>query len=73
MATEVLKSVALMDASFQFGDVGVLLNMNPKNKSIADVLADVTNGDIDAVDTRSSTTPPGWTCCLHRPARRWPS
>jgi pilus assembly protein CpaE len=44
-------SVALMDASFQFGDVGVLLNMNPKNKSIADVLADVNNGDIDAVDT----------------------
>jgi pilus assembly protein CpaE len=44
-------SVALMDASFQFGDVGVLLNMNPKNKSIADVLADVNNGDVDAVDT----------------------
>jgi pilus assembly protein CpaE len=44
-------SVALMDGSFQFGDVGVLLNMNPKNKSIADVLADVNNGDIDAVDT----------------------
>jgi pilus assembly protein CpaE len=40
-----------MDGSFQFGDVGVLLNMNPKNKSIADVLADVNNGDIDAVDT----------------------
>jgi pilus assembly protein CpaE len=44
-------SVALMDGSLQFGDVGVLLNMNPKNKSIADVLADVNNGDIDAVDT----------------------
>jgi pilus assembly protein CpaE len=42
--------VALVDASFQFGDVGVLLNMNPKNKSISDVLADVSNGDVDAVD-----------------------
>jgi pilus assembly protein CpaE len=50
MASELHKSVALMDASFQFGDVGVLLNMNPKNKSISDVLADVTNGDVDAVD-----------------------
>jgi pilus assembly protein CpaE len=44
-------SVALMDASFQFGDVGVLMNMNPKNKSIADVLADVNNGDTDALDS----------------------
>jgi pilus assembly protein CpaE len=51
MASEMNKSVALMDASFQFGDVGVLLNMNPKNKSISDVIADVNNGDIDAVDT----------------------
>src|SRR5262249_47272491 len=48
---ELGSSVALMDASFQFGDVGVLLNMNPKNKSVADVLADINNGDIDALDT----------------------
>jgi len=41
------RSVALMDASFQFGDVGVLLNLNPKNKSIVDVLGDVGNGDVD--------------------------
>ncbi|MEA2622366.1 MAG: pilus assembly protein CpaE [Chloroflexota bacterium] len=51
MAAELHRSVALMDASFQFGDVGVLLNMNPKNKSISDVLADVANGDVDAVDS----------------------
>jgi pilus assembly protein CpaE len=50
MAAELHRSVALVDASFQFGDVGVLLNMNPKNKSISDVLADVSNGDVDAVD-----------------------
>src|SRR4051812_1298244 len=35
-ATELGKSVVLVDGSFQFGDVGVLLNLNPKNKSIAD-------------------------------------
>ena len=50
-ASELHKSVALLDASLQFGDVGVLLNMNPKNKSIVDVLPDVANGDVDAVDT----------------------
>ena len=30
--------VALVDGGLQFGDVGVLLNLNPKNQSIADVL-----------------------------------
>jgi pilus assembly protein CpaE len=34
------RSVALMDASFQFGDVGVLLNLNPRNKSVVDVLGE---------------------------------
>ncbi len=51
LASEMHKSVALMDASFQFGDVGVLLNMNPKNKSISDVIADVSDGNVDAVDS----------------------
>src|SRR5687768_5171363 len=36
-ATELGKKVVLVDGSFQFGDVGVLLNLNPKNKSIADL------------------------------------
>src|SRR5215207_5573460 len=30
-ATELNQKVVLIDASFQFGDVGVLLNLNPKN------------------------------------------
>ena len=30
--------VALFDANFQFGDVGVLLNLNPRTKSIADAV-----------------------------------
>jgi pilus assembly protein CpaE len=50
LASEMGKSVALVDASLQFGDVGVLLNLNPKSKSIVDVLGDVGNGDIDQVD-----------------------
>ncbi len=50
-AAELGKKVVLVDASFQFGDVGVLLNLNPKNKSIADVLPDLTNGDIDVMDS----------------------
>jgi pilus assembly protein CpaE len=30
--------VALIDANLQFGDVGVLLNLNPKNKSVLDAV-----------------------------------
>jgi pilus assembly protein CpaE len=45
------KKVALMDASFQFGDVGVLLNLNPKNKSIADLIGELEVGDPESLDT----------------------
>jgi pilus assembly protein CpaE len=44
-ATELGKTVVLMDGSFQFGDVGVLLNLNPKNKSIADLVPELEAGD----------------------------
>jgi pilus assembly protein CpaE len=50
LASEMGRSVALVDASLQFGDVGVLLNLNPKSKSIMDVLGDVANGDLDVID-----------------------
>ena len=30
--------VALVDANLQFGDVGVLLNLNPKNRSMLDAV-----------------------------------
>jgi pilus assembly protein CpaE len=39
------KRVALVDASFQFGDVGVLLNLNPRNKSIADIAGELQSGE----------------------------
>jgi len=33
---ETNQRVALVDANLQFGDIGVLLNLNPKNKSVLD-------------------------------------
>jgi pilus assembly protein CpaE len=44
------KRVALMDASFQFGDVGVLLNLNPKNKSIVDLVPELDVGETDSLE-----------------------
>ena len=50
-ATELGKKVVVVDGSFQFGDVGVLLNLNPKNKSIADLIPEIEAGELDSVDT----------------------
>ena len=50
-ATELGQRTTLVDASFQFGDIGVLLNLNPKNKSIADIIPELEHGDIDVIDT----------------------
>src|SRR4029077_7295486 len=50
-STELGKSVVLVDGSFQFGDVGVLLNLNPKNKSIADLVPELEAGEPESLDT----------------------
>ncbi len=51
-ASEPGTSVVLVDGSFQFGDVGVLLNLNPKNKSIADLVPELeAGGEPDSLDT----------------------
>ena len=51
-ATELGKKVVLVDGSFQFGDVGVLLNLNPKNKSIADLIPELEQaGEVESIDT----------------------
>ncbi len=51
-ASEPGRNVVLVDGSFQFGDVGVLLNLNPKNKSIADLVPELeTGGEPDSLDT----------------------
>ncbi len=52
-ATELGKKVVLVDGSFQFGDVGVLLNLNPKNKSIADLAPELEQPghEVESMDT----------------------
>jgi len=50
-ATELGKNVVIMDGSFQFGDVGVLLNLNPRSKSIADLIPELDAGELDSIDT----------------------
>jgi pilus assembly protein CpaE len=50
-ATELGKKVVIMDGSFQFGDVGVLLNLNPRSKSIADLIPELEVGELDSIDT----------------------
>jgi pilus assembly protein CpaE len=51
-AADLDKKVVLMDACFQFGDVGVLLNLNPKNMSIADLMPELdSSGEIESMDT----------------------
>src|SRR5438093_7335468 len=50
-STELGRKVVLVDGSFQFGDVGVLLNLNPRNKSIADLVPELENGgEPDSLD-----------------------
>jgi pilus assembly protein CpaE len=50
-AAQLGKRVALVDASFQFGDVGVLLNLNPRNKSIADLAGELAADEVESLDT----------------------
>ncbi len=50
-AVDLGRKVVLMDGSLQFGDVGVLLNLNPKNKSIADLAPELEAGELESVDT----------------------
>jgi pilus assembly protein CpaE len=52
-ATDLGKKVVLVDGSFQFGDVGVLLNLNPKNKSIADLVPELeqAGNEVESIDT----------------------
>jgi pilus assembly protein CpaE len=50
-ATDLGQKVVLVDASFQFGDVGVLLNLNPKNKSFADLIPELESGEPESLET----------------------
>jgi pilus assembly protein CpaE len=51
-ASELGKRVTLVDGSFQFGDVAVLLNLNPKDKSMSHLMPELeAGGDPDSVET----------------------
>jgi pilus assembly protein CpaE len=51
-ASEPGRNVVLVDGSFQFGDVGVLLNLNPKGNSISEAIAELDgSGEADALET----------------------
>jgi pilus assembly protein CpaE len=66
-ATELGQKVVLMDGCFQFGDVGVLLNLNAKNKSIADLLPELQTGEPESLDTFVVTHSSGVTVLLAPP------
>ena len=68
-ATELEKKVVLVDGSFQFGDVAVLLNLNPKDKSMFELVSDLeAGGDIDSVDTYTVTHSSGLHVILAPPS-----
>jgi pilus assembly protein CpaE len=68
-ASEPGSSVALMDGSFQFGDVGVLLNLNPKSKSIADLVPELeAGGEPESLDTFMMTHSSGLSVLLAPPS-----
>src|SRR3954468_18394187 len=50
--TELGMKVALVDGGLQFGDVGVLLNLNPKNQTIADLAREIgSGGDLGTLES----------------------
>jgi pilus assembly protein CpaE len=49
-ATTLGQKVVLVDGSLQFGDVAMMLNLDPKNKSIADVARAVANDESDPLE-----------------------
>jgi pilus assembly protein CpaE len=67
-ATELGQKVVLVDGSFQFGDVGVLLNLNPKNKSIADLIPELEVGEPESLDTFVITHSAGFRVLLAPPS-----
>jgi pilus assembly protein CpaE len=51
-ASERTSNIVLMDGAFQFGDVAILLNLNPRGKSIADLIPELqAGGEIESLDT----------------------
>jgi pilus assembly protein CpaE len=63
------KKVTLVDASFQFGDVAVLLNLNPKGKSMAELVPQLEQGsDPESVEAFTLTHSSGMHVLLAPPS-----
>ena len=45
------KPVVLVDGSLPFGDIGVILNMNPKAKTVADLVGSFESADAEVIDS----------------------
>jgi pilus assembly protein CpaE len=60
-------NVVLMDAAFQFGDVAILLNLNPRSRSIADLIPEMQGGDVESLDTFTVTHSSGLRVLLAPP------
>jgi pilus assembly protein CpaE len=68
-AAELGKKVTLVDGSFQFGDVAVLLNLNPKDKSMAELAPELEQGeDPESVETYTQTHSSGIQVLLAPPS-----
>ncbi len=67
-AAELGKKVVLVDASFQFGDVAVLLNLNPKDKSMFELIPEMETGEPDVVDTYTVSHSSGISVILAPPS-----
>ena len=68
-ASELGKKVTLVDASFQFGDVAVLLNLNPKDKSMAELVPELEQGlDPESVEKFTLTHSSGIRVLLAPPS-----
>jgi pilus assembly protein CpaE len=68
-SAELGKKVTLVDASFQFGDVAVLLNLNPKDKSMAELVPQLEQGsDPESVEAFTLTHSSGMHVLLAPPS-----
>jgi pilus assembly protein CpaE len=68
-ATELGRHVVLVDGSFQFGDVALLLNLSPKEKSMFELVPELEQGgDADIVDTFTVSHSSGLSVILAPPS-----
>jgi pilus assembly protein CpaE len=68
-AAELGRKVVLVDGSFQFGDVALLLNLSPKDKSMFELVPEMdAGGDPDNVDTFTISHSSGLSVLLAPPS-----